>query len=425
MVRASHPNAGYDFTSSVSRYSRPLKRGHFAAVGLVDQILSSVTNFLIVLIAARSLNVREFGLFSAVYLTYVIVVGAIQAFIGQELVLHRDDRGRWGAIRAALRAGVLLGVGLTAVGAIVGLMIPVELGHPLIVLSCFSVPLVLHEVYRCAGSLLRAPQLAVLGDSLWLTISVALTLAASALEVTPTPNILMAIWCCAGLLSMLAMCLATARNLKSVDPSPKKYFTRDFLGGRFLIEYGLVGAIQNVATLFLGVIAGAATVGALRGAMLLYSPLRTVMNAAAAFGTPLIIDVRHASRTRLLIVMSIVLGGSSLLATVAWEIVPKDLGIALLGDTWGPVGPLIIPVGLQFVLTGFSRSAYVGIRVEQPNATLILRIVASITFVAAFLGGYVLGGIEGAAWGGVIGMLVQALHSWFAYARIRLATATA
>src|SRR5690606_5594454 len=93
------------------------------------------------------------------------------------------------------------------------------------------------------------------------------------------PELLMALCGASGALSTLLMAIPIWRSLWAARPVWRRYLKRGFLGHRFVVEYFLVSATQNISVLLLGLLATPSAVGAMRGMTTLFGPLRTVFNA--------------------------------------------------------------------------------------------------------------------------------------------------
>ncbi|MET9661402.1 hypothetical protein ABZY11_31990, partial [Streptomyces sp. NPDC006510] len=63
------------------------------------------------------------------------------------------------------------------------------------------------------------------------------------------------------------------------------------------------------------------------------------------------------------------------------------------------------------------------LRMLDPRTTLAIQVVFSLAAVAFLTGGYVLGGVPGAAWGLCLGSGCKAVATWTRVARLRRRTA--
>jgi O-antigen/teichoic acid export membrane protein len=140
--------------------------------------------------------------------------------------------------------------------------------------------------------------------------------------------------------------------------------------------------------------------------------MHVVLQAAHLIAVPegVRIRMRRPERFRLAI------GGLSLgLATVVglWVLVlallPVGIGQALLGDSWAEAQLVLVPLGLALIAQGVSGGALVGLRVlADAKSSLRARIIDSVSSFVLGVGGALLGGAIGAAWGVAAGEWVSA-----------------
>lgn len=67
---------------------------------------------------------------------------------------------------------------------------------------------------------------------------------------------------------------------------------------------------------------------------------------------------------------------------------------------------------------GLGTCALLTLRVLNPKATLSLQVAFSLLSVALLLGGYVLWGVAGAAWGLAAGSALKAAAAWLRVSRV-------
>ena len=91
---------------------------------------------------------------------------------------------------------------------------------------------------------------------------------------------------------------------------------------------------------------------------------------------------------------------------------PAAVGHRLLGATWPAASALLPATGSQYAVMGLGTCALVTLRVLSPRATLSVQVVFSLLAVVAMLGGYLLDGAMGAAWGLAVGSALKAVAAW-------------
>ena len=381
------------------------------AASVLDQAATSLTNILVLVIAARVASAAGFAAFAMVYLTFTVLLGLNTAYVGQAVVLERGDAASLAvACRSAVAftacascaVAVLLGVG----GALAGGRVGGAFGALGLVL-----PLVLvQDGVRSAFSVLRRPRRALAADVLRLVCTV------PALLLQPRgadPGRLVAVW---GLSALPALLLGLALLRPFVTGTAlhlRGYLRRHHLGLRFVAEFAVGNATSQLAVLGLGLFADPLAVGALRGSTTLFGPLNVLFTSVTTFGPPLL---GRLGGRRATVRAAAGLGGVLAVLGLGWAtvlaVLPDSVGRHLLGDTWRHASGLLPAVGGQYAVMGLGTCALVTLRVLSPRATLPLQVVFSLLAVVLMVAGHQLGGILGAAWGLAAGSALKAVAAW-------------
>ncbi|WP_051795430.1 hypothetical protein [Streptomyces sp. NRRL S-87] len=385
------------------------------AASVLDQAASSLTNILVLVLAARLSSADGFAAFSMVYVAFSVLLGVNMAYVGQTVVLERGS-----GVGAVCRSAVAFtGLGSLAAGALLaaaGLVLGGPSGGAFLALGAVLPVALGQDGLRYCFSALRQPQRALAADLLRLACVVA------ALTTQPhgvSPARLVLVW---GLSALPALALGlwllrpfTAGARADVRP----YLRRGHLGQRFLVEFAVGNGSSQLAVLGLGVIATPLAVGALRGATTLFGPLNVLFNSANAFGPPLLGRFRGKRRV---VRATLGLGGALAVVGAGWGAVlyalPDRLGRELLGATWGAASALLPATGAQYAVMGLGTCALLTLRVLSPKATLSVQVVFSLLSVGFLLGGYALWGAPGAAWGLAAGSALKALAAWYRVSRV-------
>ncbi|MBK4346438.1 hypothetical protein [Lacisediminihabitans changchengi] len=401
---------------------RPISRRRSAVLGIVDQGLSSVSNFFIVIAAARLLSAEEFGAFSVVFITYSIIIGGYQAFIGQELVLANGDR-RYLAARAvaACRAALALSIPVVVVLVVWAILVE-EVRGPLVVLAIILGPLAVHETARFGAALLDSTQLAVAIDAVWVG-AVAVLIALCALGVFGVPNATMVtlLWGIAGLVSLVPLAFFVPRiRLLGNHIEFRRVFERRYLGHRFFGEFFAVRATSQGLTIVLGGLAGLTATGALRGVSTLFGPLNVLLNAVVAFTIPILRRFEPRVRDRWTFALAGALALVSATLMVVLLVLPDEAGRLLLGDTWAGARTLLVPIGVQAIALSISTVCVIALRMIDPKATLWIRLAGAVIVIILFFVGFGIDGVVGAIWGLCVAAIIQAVLLAIQYARLRV-----
>jgi O-antigen/teichoic acid export membrane protein len=386
-------------------------------LAFVDQGLASVTNFSAIFVAAVFLSAEDFGYYSIAYTLYLFLLGIVQSFVCQSLVLEDDPRQ---AVRPAVAkafavavagALLLLGIGL--------FVVPRPHDATFIVLGLALPALLVQEVLRTAAMSIHAPVIAIFSDGVWLLGFVFAVAAGHA--ATGAPGRLdawqiMTAWSAAGVLALLVAVVLTMRHGIHARRAASR---GNNLGRRFVVEYLLTRGTNQLSLALIGVLAGVAATGSLRGSITLFGPVSVVISAIPVVLVPTLKSLGAAKRSLALAGLSMGLVVIVLGLTTVLVLIPPALGEQLLGDTWSEARALMLPVGCQFAAIGVGTVGFTALRMTDPRRTLPIKLVGSAIFLLAFWSGYWWGGITLAAWGLFAGSAIQGTLAWGTYLRRR------
>ncbi|MFW3463181.1 hypothetical protein [Streptomyces sp. 058-1L] len=385
---------------------------------VADQGVAALTNILVLVAAARLSTVADFARFSAVYLVFTVLLGVSGAYTGQPLVLRRGGGEETrSACRSAVAFTVLAAAALGALLAAVCFLVPGDTAWALLTLG-LVLPVVLgQDAVRYAFSTLQQPHLALLSDLLRL----ACVLGALGAQVYgASPARLITVW---GLSALPALLLSAALLHRSTAGAPlvlRPMLRRGHLGQRFTVEFGVGNATSQLSVLGLGAVGNPLLVGALRGATTLFGPLNVLFTSATSFGPPLLGRItEERRRVRATAALAAALATTAGLWATVLALLPDSAGRQLLGDTWSVAAALLPATGSQYAAMAVGTCGMLALRMLDPRTTLAVQVVFSLTAVAFLAGGYVIGGVLGAAWGLFLGSLCKAAATWIRVARIR------
>ncbi|MDP9234622.1 MAG: hypothetical protein M3P01_08735, partial [Actinomycetota bacterium] len=306
--------------------------------GLADQGLSSLTNFALGIVVARSLIPREFGAFSIAFGVYTTGLGLTRALTSEPLMVRfsavsRDD---WRpGVRAATGTAVLVGAVAGAACVVAGLVLSGALASVLLALGLCMPGLLLQDTWRFAffsGG--RGPS-AFVNDVVWvLCLSVSMTF----LFTTGRTSVgwLVLAWggsgSVAGLVGMLQ-----AGLIPGPDRTASWFREQRDLIPRFAGEFGVTTLAGQVSIFAIGAVAGLATVGAIRAGQLLLGPLNIIFLGVSLAALPEAVRLLQSSKEtlrRACVVLSAGLAASALGFGLVASILPERLGTELLGQNW-------------------------------------------------------------------------------------------
>lgn len=312
----------------------------------IDQILSSLSNALLLFTLAQTTTVPEFG-YAATFVGIVTAwIGFNRGALGTPLLLMSNfSRNEVLAeSRHAVAGAVLTGVLGAATLAVTGL-----LTNHLAMAAAFSVVLpgvLAQDVLRYSAIALGRPQVAALSDATWAAPMLAL-LCLNATAAGLSAAVSIGIWGAAGI-----MCAAMISVMTSAWPRLRglSVWWRLFPVAR--VRFGTVQTLNTTAatlvTIAVTAFAGAAVTGGLRGASTLFGPIAMLVSAL-----PLVF-IPHARRTgqppaqqwRMLTRVSILTSAATVVLTLFLVLVPEAIGELLLGDTWKPASEVVVYVGI-------------------------------------------------------------------------------
>jgi O-antigen/teichoic acid export membrane protein len=387
------------------------------AWGIADQALSSLTNFALGLLAARSLGPSEFGAFGIAFAIYVVLLGTSRTISGDPMVIRFSSTASELWRRAAgCATGSAISVGIVAGAACLLLAQSVHgtLSSTLVALGLILPGVLLQDAWRFAFFARGSGSAAFFNDLLW-AILLFPSLTVLLMQHGASPASLLLVWGGAGTIAGLVGGIQA-----SVLPKPERIFSwfreHSDLIPRYVAEFAVTTGTSQIIVFLVGALAGLSEVGAIRGGQLLFGPLNILILSAGLVAIPegvRFLRKSEASLRRFCMVYASLLGGSALgMGIVAWTL-PPSIGAAILGKNWGPAHGVIIPLMLSTFGSAVTMGAGVGLRaLAASRLSLRARLfVAPITLAAGSVGA-ALRGARGAAWGLAVALLLGAVIWW-------------
>ena len=379
-------------------------------VAFGDQAVSSISNFVAVAITANVATAGEFGQFSLAYAGLLLVLGAQRALIGETLLVKYSAAA---ALEASVRRGALGATVLVAAAALplllAGAILADQSSRLIWLIVAASLPFVLLQdtlryLFICEGR----PWQALLIDAVWAVLSIA-SMAAVALTAGAVWAVVLC-WGC-GAAAALAVGLMLDRVLPSLRGGRRWLSVNRHPGLRYLGEFSALNASNFVVLYLLALPLGAAGVGALRAAQLLFSPLNTAFSAIKMAVIPELVRAKGGPvfRKRLIETFVVVAAMAGLWGAVVM-LLPTSMGALVLGATWESASGLRLPYLVQYVamvpytvLLAYYRSA-------QANqlSTLMRATLAMLTLVLPLALAYA-GGTVASAWAFALAVAVAAV----------------
>ncbi|WP_093873606.1 hypothetical protein [Streptomyces sp. TLI_105] len=370
--------------------------------GLADQAASSMSNFVVGFYVARSLGVTAFGVFSLAWVTYGVVLGASRGLATDPLVVRFSGVSHtvWrGAAARSTGASLAVGAAVGAVCLLVGLALGGGVGAAFACLGVVLPGLLLQDAWRFAFFAAGAGRKAFVNDLVWgVALVPALVVAA---RVDSVAAFVLA-WGASAAVAAAYGLLQSGVRPRTTEARGWLREQRD-LGYRYLVENGSLSGAGQLRSYGLGVIVGVGAVGAVRGAELLLGPFLALLMGLS------LVTVAEAARVlrrapHRLGGFCLLLGGGQAVAALLWGaallLVPDRLGELVLGGVWPSASELIVPATLGVAGAGLGTGAAAGLRaLGAARRSLRAQLFASACYVAGGLGGAVVAGTVGSAWG--------------------------
>jgi O-antigen/teichoic acid export membrane protein len=386
--------------------------------GLADQMLSSITNFLLGLLVARTVGPRELGAFGLAYAVYALALGGCRALVSEPLIVRFS-----GASKESWRTAVASAGGASvALGAFIGLaslVMAALLGGPartaFAMLGIALPGLLVQDAWRFCFFALGRGARAFANDLVWAAVlfpgAVVLMNSDSASMAT-----LMAVWAVAGW-AAAAVGLVQTR----VIPRPDRTFSwlreqRD-IAFRFFGEFVVSSGATQLSLFLIGVLTTLAELGRLRAGQMILGPLNVLFMGAG------LVAVAEAARflrespekmVRITRVVSVLLTTG----TVGWALValllPDSVGQAVMGRNWEGGHALLLPLSIGATGFAVSYGAMTGLRaLAAARWSLRARAFDAVATLLLSLSGAIMAGATGAAWGYATAGCLRVMNWWW------------
>lgn len=380
---------------------------HRLGWGLADQAVSSLTNFLVVILVARALGPSGFGVFSLAYVTYGFCLNVSRGLATDPLVVRYSGvstdswrRAVRNATGTAITVGCVIGAGCAAVGLVLG----GSLGAAFIVLGVLLPGLLLQDSWRYAFFASGQGRKSFFNDLAW---GVALVpLIALAAHQGGVPWFVFA-WAGAG-------CVAALLGAFQARVIPRPTGTRMWLtqqralGSRYLMENLSMSTVSQLRYFSVGAIAGLSAVGEVKFAEVLLGPWLAVVQGLSMVAVPEAARMLRRS-LRAFVIFCLALAIVQAVGVALWGLaimvlVPDALGTRLLGELWHPAMALMLPTTLAFVGIGFWNGAAAGLRgLAAARRSLRATLICACLYLVGGVGGALVGGAGGGVAGGALG----------------------
>lgn len=333
--------------------------GRRVTLTVVDQFVSSTSNFVTGVAVARLSGPAEFGRYMLVFLIWLVAVGIHRALVTDSVIVTSHDEDDRPAVMArGLGAELVLGTAASALVAGVGLLLLLaggRLGLVMLVLAPWLTSLLVQDYWRGMAFLQRRPGLALANDTLFAVVQLSAIGVFSVLGWRSASHMIVA-WGAGA----TAGALLGFRLFRGIG-RPRD--GRAFLAGtwplsRWMLADFLTSFASHQASLaFAALLLSQVAYGGYRAAWNLMGPTIVILHAGANFGLPEATrransDV-HTAHTALRRFARNMSAGTFLLVAAYGAVVTVGGGRllgAVFGPEFAPFSDLAMLAALQYLI---------------------------------------------------------------------------
>ena len=379
--------------------------GRLAGAGTA-QVLSSLSNVVIVIAMGRGGGASGLGRYTLAFSAYVIAVGFSRALVAQPLLTLREKiQAGDESVKASATAVTWLGIAAGALSILVGL----GLQRPeFIAVGLFMVPLCVQDLLRFAFFQTDRPWRATLLDAIWLLASLA-AFPIIASQESPTTAVLL--WGAGSLLGTIpGLVILKVRLLSPTKAYRWWRLQARQLGVGLVLESAAYSVGFQASLWVIAVLLGGSDLGLLKASQTILQPAMICLAAFNMVAIPRMSQAARGVSPRSVLATS---GGAVLLvgavaAALVW--VGPPLARILFGSDLQPGRDLLLPVAVQFTANALAVGPVTALMVHRRGGTL-----AAVRAISAGLGLAAVAavcsplGITGAAWALALPALLFAL----------------
>lgn len=371
-----------------------------AGGALADQVLSSGTGLLLVVLVARAGDAATFGALSLALVVNGFLLGVVRAAIGEVVLLrcrrdvaHAPVEARLGLFLALLAGGVA-GLGLLGTGAVLG----GDVGRFLQLVAVAAPFVYAQDLLRYLAYGTGRVDGAIAVDAVWFGVQ-AVASAGLVLTDRATPTRLLLAWLAGAVASAAVGCLTRRLRPRVGALGPWWREERGRAAGfvsDFLVSTGMVQA----SFILLGVLLPLDEFGALRVAFVSLSPLANLLAGVRTLTLAHLAGLRgsptRARRRASQVALALVACGG--VYGVGLVLLPDRWGAELFGSTWMDAQAFVgvVAIGEVFRLSTFPAIDLMKV-FATPMVLVRTRAVAAVGVVTGLLAGAAVAGPRGAA----------------------------
>lgn len=374
--------------------------------GLVAQSCSSATNFGLFVVAGHVIGVAGLGALSVGFFTYLFLLNILRALVTEPLVALSSARGpaeRRASAHSAISLTITATVPVSAVMALVGLVLSGEIGRGFLAFAPWLAPALVQDLGRSIVFRDRAGGSAALSDATWLLIMIA---------IIPVAFLTGSVWAIvgcwgAGSAAGAAVTLWQVRWKPSSPGVALAWWKSEIWPfGRWLgIQSVLYSAIYVVTVFALIGILGTHDYGGLVAVQTVFNPLTLLAAAIALPGLPLLSRIVAASPRRALVVAAQIAALTTFVAGAYFLVLHFLPGVLafVFGSQFSEFSSIIVPIGVAQILAAPTIALMLFLKAAQRvGALLALGVLPILLYMVFAVGLGIRFGLHGVAWAGVL-----------------------
>ena len=387
--------------------------------GVMDQGVSSLTNFAVTIEVARTLDAAQFGAFSVAYVSYSFALNASRGLATDPLMVRfsNSEVPVWRrAVANCTGTSLVVGVVAGLLALVAAAVLDGTTRSTFLALGLTMPALMLQDSWRYAFFALGRGVHSFLNDLIW-GLSLVPALLLLKLTGRETAFWFVFAWGAAAGVGAVAG-LLQARVIPRLGGTREWLSKHRDLGWRYLAEGTCSSATLQLRTYGVSLILGLAAVGYVQAASTLMGPFTVLFFGLSLVMIPEAARVLDRSPRRLplfCVLVTVTLGAAALLWGLFLLVaLPRGLGIWLLGPIWHPTYPLVLPYTICLLEMAISIGAGAGLRaLGAARQSLRAMVIGSILVVLFSVAGAQLGGASGTLVGAAIGGAFGSLMWWW------------
>jgi hypothetical protein len=407
-------------TSASSTSEAKGDRLRTAQWGVIDQALSSGTNFLMVFLVATLVGPTDFGVFSLVVILYTVTIGSSRALAGEPLVIRYASRPNELRSASAASMGLLTAVGI-AVGSgccLAAIAVSEPLRSSLLMLGVAMPWLLMQDGGRVVFFARSEPRRAAANDALWAVLQMIGVGVAVVTDHLTTP-FFVATWAFAGAISGLVV-LVQLRLLPDLSDWVRWLRKHGDLGLPLVANYVLTTAPSYILFALMPLVSSLRELGIVRAAYLPFSAFGIILQSAWLLLLP---AAARASTPKVLLRLAQLWSGGLGALALVWSLlvlaIPARVGELIMGDTWHQTGSVRLFFAGALVAYAIGVGPVIGLRaLESPRQLVWIRLAispATLGLGLAFAHNF---GAPGVAFAIFAGDILTALVAWYIFVKI-------